>query len=93
MPPVISRVAEPALVLDRARDAAQGQDVRLGGGATTIRQFLGADCDREQIGAQPEEVGHGALWGGEGSQAGGHRWFEFVFFVSRQAPRARTCGS
>ncbi len=32
--------ADPAPVLDRARDAAQGKDVRLGGGATTIRQFL-----------------------------------------------------
>jgi hypothetical protein len=49
MLPVISRVAEPALVLDGARDAAPGQDVRLGGGATTIRQFLGVGCDREQI--------------------------------------------
>jgi hypothetical protein len=29
--------ADPASVLNRARDAAQGKDVRLGGGATTIR--------------------------------------------------------
>jgi len=35
--------ADPATVLDQARDAAQGKDVRLGGGATTIRQFLDAD--------------------------------------------------
>jgi dihydrofolate reductase len=31
---------DPAPVLDRARDAAQGKDARLGGGPTTIRQFL-----------------------------------------------------
>lgn len=35
--------AEPAAVLQQARDAADGQDVRLGGGAATIRQFLDAD--------------------------------------------------
>ena len=34
---------DPATVLERAREAAQGKDVRLGGGATTIRQFLDAD--------------------------------------------------
>jgi len=30
-------------VLQRAREAAEGKDVRLGGGASTIRQFLDAD--------------------------------------------------
>jgi hypothetical protein len=35
--------AAPATVLDQAREAAQGRDVRLGGGATVIRQFLDAD--------------------------------------------------
>lgn len=34
---------DPATVLARAREAAQGKDVRLGGGVTTIRQFLDAD--------------------------------------------------
>src|SRR5688572_33183545 len=34
---------EPAAVLERAREAAEGKDVRLGGGATTIREFLEAD--------------------------------------------------
>jgi dihydrofolate reductase len=34
---------KPAAVLQRAREAADGQDVRLGGGANTIRQFLDAD--------------------------------------------------
>jgi dihydrofolate reductase len=35
--------ADPATVLDQARAAAQGKDVRLGGGATIIREFLDAD--------------------------------------------------
>jgi hypothetical protein len=34
--------ADLASVLDLARDAAQSKDVRLGGRATTIRQFLDA---------------------------------------------------
>ena len=34
---------EPAAVLEQAREAADGKDVRLGGGATTIREFLDAD--------------------------------------------------
>ncbi|SOE03481.1 dihydrofolate reductase family protein [Blastococcus haudaquaticus] len=34
---------EPAAVLEQARAAAEGRDVRLGGGVTTIREFLEAD--------------------------------------------------
>ncbi|WP_116450215.1 dihydrofolate reductase family protein [Blastococcus litoris] len=34
---------EPADVLEQARAAAAGKDVRLGGGVTTIREFLDAD--------------------------------------------------
>ncbi|MYW17459.1 deaminase, partial [Streptomyces sp. SID2955] len=34
---------DPAAVLARAREAAGGKDVRLGGGVTTVRQFLDAD--------------------------------------------------
>jgi dihydrofolate reductase len=34
---------EPADVLEQARAAADGKDVRLGGGVTTIREFLDAD--------------------------------------------------
>ncbi|MFW0793787.1 dihydrofolate reductase family protein [Gordonia sp. CPCC 205515] len=33
---------EPAIVLDKAKDAADGKDVRLGGGVTVIREFLDA---------------------------------------------------
>ena len=35
--------ADPATVLEQARAAAQGKDVRLGGGASIIREFLDAD--------------------------------------------------
>jgi len=34
---------EPAAVLELAQAAADGKDVRLGGGVTTIREFLDAD--------------------------------------------------
>lgn len=34
---------DPLAVLEQAREAAGGKDVRLSGGATTIRQFLDAD--------------------------------------------------
>jgi len=37
--------------------------------------------DREQVGVEAEEVGQRALWCGEHSQAGGHRWFELLLFV------------
>ncbi len=32
--------------LRRAKEAAQGKDIRLGGGAATIRQYLSAGADR-----------------------------------------------
>ena len=56
--------AGPELVLDRARDAAQGKDVRLGGGATTIRQFLGAGLvDTMHMAVSQVELGSGSrLW-------------------------------
>jgi dihydrofolate reductase len=56
---------DPATVLQLARDAAQGKDVRLGGGATTIRQFLDADLvDTLHVAVSPEvELGAGSrLW-------------------------------
>lgn len=55
---------EPADVLDRARDAADGKDVRLGGGVTTIRQFLDADLvDTLHIAVTPFDFGSGLrLW-------------------------------
>ena len=56
--------ADPASVLDRARDAAQGKDVRLGGGATTIREFLDADLvDTMHVAVSQVELGSGSrLW-------------------------------
>lgn len=55
---------DPATVLARARDAADGRDVRLGGGATTIREFLDADLvDTLHVAVAPLEIGAGArLW-------------------------------
>ncbi|TFV89426.1 dihydrofolate reductase family protein [Blastococcus sp. CT_GayMR16] len=55
---------DPAAVLGQAREAAQGKDVRLGGGATTIRQFLDADLvDTMHVVVTRVELGSGArLW-------------------------------
>jgi dihydrofolate reductase len=56
--------AEPTVVLQRAREAADGQDVRLGGGATTIRQFLDADLiDTLHVAVSAVTLGGGSrLW-------------------------------
>lgn len=55
---------EPAAVLQQAREAADGQDVRLGGGANTIRQFLDADLvDTLHVAVSAVTLGHGSrLW-------------------------------
>lgn len=56
---------EPAAVLDQARAAAGGKDVRLGGGVTTIREFLDADLvDTMHVAVSPEvTLGAGVrLW-------------------------------
>ena len=51
-------------MLQQARDAAGGRDVRLGGGATTIREFLDADLvDTLHVAVCPLELGRGVrLW-------------------------------
>ncbi|MGN6301755.1 MAG: dihydrofolate reductase family protein [Angustibacter sp.] len=56
--------SEPADVLARARAAADGKDVRLGGGVSTIRQFLDADLiDTLHIAVAPMSIGSGLrLW-------------------------------
>ncbi|WP_411108488.1 dihydrofolate reductase family protein [Streptomyces sp. c-19] len=56
--------ADPATVLDRAREAAGGKDVRLGGGATTVREFLASDLvDTLHVAVAPVKLGSGArLW-------------------------------
>ena len=56
----------PAEAFETARKAADGQDVRLGGGATVIRDFLAAGLvDHLHIVVVPILLGHGAsLWEG-----------------------------
>jgi dihydrofolate reductase len=61
----------PQEVLAQARDAAGGLDVRLGGGPTTVTEFLAADLvDYLHIVVVPIVLGHGVrLWDGlEGLQ-------------------------
>jgi dihydrofolate reductase len=55
---------DPATVLKLALEAADGKDVRLGGGANTIRQFLDADLiDTLHVAVAPVELGAGSrLW-------------------------------
>lgn len=56
----------PQEVLAQARDAAGGLDVRLGGGPTTVTEFLAADLvDYLHIVVAPIIIGHGVrLWEG-----------------------------
>jgi dihydrofolate reductase len=58
--------ASPAQALDAAREAAPGQDVRLGGGATMIREFLAAGLvDFMHVVVVPILLGRGVrLWEG-----------------------------
>jgi dihydrofolate reductase len=55
---------DPATVLAQARTAAGGGHVRLGGGATTIREFLDADLvDTLHVAVSPVRIGRGVrLW-------------------------------
>jgi dihydrofolate reductase len=58
--------APPREALETARDAANGQDVRLGGGATMIRDFVAAGLvDHMHIVVVPILLGRGVrLWDG-----------------------------
>jgi dihydrofolate reductase len=58
--------AGPAEALDVAREAAGGQDVRVGGGPSTIRQFLASDLiDHMHVAIVPIVLGRGErLWEG-----------------------------
>ncbi len=58
--------APPAEALKAAREAASGRDVRLGGGATTIREFLTAGLvDYLHVVVVPILLGRGVrLWDG-----------------------------
>ena len=58
--------APAAEALQTARDAAKGQDIRIGGGASTLREFLSAGLiDHMHVVVTPIVLGHGArLWDG-----------------------------
>ena len=65
--------ATPPEALDTARQAARGQDVRIGGGPTTIREFVKAGLvDQMHIVVVPVLLGRGVrLWDGlEGVEDG-----------------------
>jgi dihydrofolate reductase len=55
---------EPAKVLEQAKAAADGKDVRLGGGAITVREFLDADLvDTVHVAVANVDLGSGSrLW-------------------------------
>ncbi|MFZ0907132.1 MAG: dihydrofolate reductase family protein [Mycobacterium sp.] len=56
--------ASPAEALEQAREAAGGLDIRIGGGPSTVRQFLAADLiDHLHIAVVPIILGRGEpLW-------------------------------
>jgi dihydrofolate reductase len=56
--------AEPSEALRQAKAAADGKDVRLGGGVSTVRAFLDADLvDTMHVAVVPVELGRGGkLW-------------------------------
>ncbi|MEW1980209.1 dihydrofolate reductase family protein [Citricoccus sp. NPDC079358] len=56
--------ASPSEALRIAMDAAQGKDVRLGGGVTTVLEFLEAGLvDDLHIAVAPHDIGSGLrLW-------------------------------
>ena len=56
--------ATPADALRQALDAAEGKDVRIGGGVATVRQFLDADLvDTMHVAVSPIQIGAGErLW-------------------------------
>ncbi len=58
--------ASPAEALEAARKAANGKDIRLGGGATMIREFLSAGLvDHMHVAVVPILLGRGVrLWDG-----------------------------
>ncbi|WP_280230211.1 dihydrofolate reductase family protein [Nocardia cyriacigeorgica] len=58
--------ATPHEALARAFEAADGKDVRIGGGVATVRAFLDADLiDQMHVAVAPVELGRGErLWSG-----------------------------
>jgi dihydrofolate reductase len=74
--------ASPAEALRIARGAADGKDVRIGGGPSTVRQFLAADLiDMMHLVTVPVVLGEGQpLWAGLG---GIHERFQIEVIGSR----------
>ena len=58
--------ASPAEALEKAREAADGKDIRIGGGPTVIRDFFAAGLiDHAHIVVVPILLGRGVrLWDG-----------------------------
>src|SRR6195952_2051466 len=56
--------ADPADALRQAKEAADGNDIRIGGGVATVREFLDADLiDTMHISVAPVDLGRGEqLW-------------------------------
>lgn len=55
---------DPATVLTLALEAADGKDVRLGGGANTVRQFWTPNSSTLHVAVGPVEFDAGSrLWG------------------------------
>lgn len=66
--------------LERAKQAAQGKDVRLGGGAATVRQYLGAGLiDELHLAISPVLLGQGEpLLAGIDTAKLGYKCTEYV---------------
>ena len=77
--------ADPATVLERARDAAGSKDVRIGGGVTTVREFLVAGLvDQLHVAIAPILLGRGInLWNDL-------RGFEAGFIVATETAESGT---
>jgi dihydrofolate reductase len=76
--------AGPEAALERAFDAADGADVRLGGGVETVRQYLRLGLvDEMHVAIVPVLLGHGEHLLGDLGDARDH--FECVEFVSSAA--------
>jgi dihydrofolate reductase len=67
-------------VLDRAREAADGMDIRIGGGSNTIRQYLSAGLiDELHVAITPVLLGEGEqLFGGIDLKSLGYECVQFT---------------
>jgi len=67
--------------LKQAQGAAQGKDVRIGGGVSTIRQYLaGGHIDEIHLAMSPVLLGEGE------NLLGGMNWHQLGFVVDRMVP-------